>query len=51
MAWRLLATLLLTAGALAGCEPYPGPTASCFSLVEGGCHFEALPGREVLGRD
>ena len=50
MGWKLRAALLLLAGALAGCEPYPGPTATCFNLVEGGaCHFEALPAREVRG--
>ena len=50
MSWKLLAALLLTAGVLAGCEPYPGPTATCFNLVEGGaCQFEVLPAREVRG--
>ena len=50
MRWRLLAALLLAAGSLAGCEPYPGPTATCFNLVEGGtCEFETLPASEVRG--
>ena len=50
MGWRLLAAFLLAAGVLAGCEPYPGPTATCFNLVEGGtCHFEALPAPEAPG--
>ena len=50
MGWKLRAALLLAAGALAGCEPYAGPTATCFNLVEGGaCQFEALPAPEAPG--
>jgi hypothetical protein len=50
MGWKLLAALLLTTCALAGCEPYPGPTATCFNFVEGdACQFEALPAPEVPG--
>ena len=50
MRLRLLTALLLAAaaGTLAGCEPYAGPTANCFSLVEGKapCDFQALPGAQ-----
>jgi hypothetical protein len=51
MGWKLRAALLLAAGVLAGCEPYPGPTATCFNFVEGeACQFEALPAPGVPGR-
>ncbi|MBP1806893.1 hypothetical protein J2Z33_002760 [Rubellimicrobium aerolatum] len=42
----LLVVLLgLAALGLAGCEPTSGPTATCFSLVEGPgpCEFRPLP--------
>ena len=47
MRLRLLTALLLAAaaGTLAGCEPYAGPTANCFSLVEGTpCDFQPVAG-------
>jgi hypothetical protein len=43
---RNLLTALLVGAALAGCAPYAGPVANCFSLVEGEgpCDFRPLPG-------
>ena len=46
MRFWLITALILAVSLLAGCEPYPGPTATCFSLVEGDCEFQVLPGRE-----
>lgn len=45
MRQSLLAALLLAA-TLAGCAPYAGPVANCFTLVEGDapCDFQPLPG-------
>ena len=43
---RSLLAALLVAATLAGCAPYPGPVANCFTLVEGEghCDFRPLPG-------
>ena len=52
MRLRLLTALLLAAvtATLAGCEPYAGPTANCFSLVEGTpCEFQPMAGAALDG--
>ncbi len=42
----ILLVLGLAALGLAGCEPYPGPTANCFSLLasEAPCEFRPVAG-------
>ena len=51
MRLRLLAALILAAAGLAGCQPYPGPAASCFALtaLSGPCEFLPVPGAEGVG--
>lgn len=48
---RLIVALLIAAGALAGCAPYGGPVADCFSFAAGesGCDFRPLAGAEEPG--
>ena len=48
---RLIVALLIAAGALAGCAPYAGPVANCFSFAAGesDCEFRPLAGAKELG--
>lgn len=51
MRTRLLAALGLAAALLAGCETYPGPTATCFAFAAGEhpCDFRPLAGAGGFG--
>lgn len=43
MRTRIIAALALAGSALAGCVPYPGPTATCFTFVESEAPCEFWP--------